>query len=156
MVACDDFRCGELRWRHVFCGWLPIPTKHKTLTRQKPFHRIAKSLAFTGIRAPEDKSHCTELLDTQRFGYKLNRRILRTSNELRKVCKTAAVACFITSFRNSAGETEEDHEPPMSKYSLRSRPELGTSQKYVGTVPPFSSCIANTTAANEWQPNCSK
>ena len=36
MVACDDFRCGEnLRWRHVFCGWLPIPTKYKTLTRQK-------------------------------------------------------------------------------------------------------------------------
>ena len=35
MVACDDFRRGEnLRWRHVFCGWLPIPTKYKTLTRQ--------------------------------------------------------------------------------------------------------------------------
>ena len=35
MDACDDFRCGEnLRWRHVFCGWLPIPTKYKTLTRQ--------------------------------------------------------------------------------------------------------------------------
>ena len=39
MVACDDFRCGEnLRWRHVFCGWLPIPMKYKTLTRQNTVH----------------------------------------------------------------------------------------------------------------------
>ena len=25
----------DSRWRHVFSGWLPIPTKYKTLTRQK-------------------------------------------------------------------------------------------------------------------------
>ena len=43
MVACDDFRCGELRWRHVFCGWLPIPTKYKTLTRQKDSNNIQYS-----------------------------------------------------------------------------------------------------------------
>ena len=28
------FGTVSLRWRHVFCGWLPIPTKYKTLTRK--------------------------------------------------------------------------------------------------------------------------
>ena len=29
-----DSRWRHVLWRHVFSGWLPIPTKYKTLTRQ--------------------------------------------------------------------------------------------------------------------------
>jgi len=34
------------RWRHVFSGWLPIPTKYKTLTRQKK-NRIWNRNSYT-------------------------------------------------------------------------------------------------------------
>ena len=44
------------------------------------------------------------------------------------------MAWFIKSIRNSAGGTEEGHEPPLWEYSSRSRPEMGTSQKSCASV----------------------
>ena len=36
------------RWLHVFSGWLPIPTKYKTLTRQKRMIERCFSLVHVG------------------------------------------------------------------------------------------------------------